>query len=60
MAVHIRTIQFHDAYRITRLDVIDKALAKMTMENHARDTWRTGSLLRKVYLRDVYEKYGVL
>ncbi len=36
-------------------EVIDKALAKVTMENHTRDELRAGRLLR-----DVYEKYGVL
>jgi 4-hydroxy-4-methyl-2-oxoglutarate aldolase len=36
-------------------EVIDKALAKVTMENHTRDELRAGRLLR-----EVYEKYGVL
>jgi 4-hydroxy-4-methyl-2-oxoglutarate aldolase len=36
-------------------EVIDKALEKVTMENHTRDELRAGHLLR-----EVYEKYGVL
>ncbi len=36
-------------------EVIDKALAKVTMENHTRSELRAGRLLR-----EVHEKYGVL
>jgi regulator of RNase E activity RraA len=36
-------------------DVIRLATEKVTRENHTRD-----ELLRGAYLRDVYEKYGVL
>lgn len=36
-------------------EVIEKALDKVTMENHTRDELRAGRLLR-----EVYEKYGVL
>lgn len=36
-------------------EVIDRALEKVTMENHTRDELRAGRLLR-----EVYEKYGVL
>ncbi|MGQ0567805.1 MAG: RraA family protein [Gemmobacter sp.] len=36
-------------------EVIDRALEKVTMENHSRDELRSGRLLR-----EVYEKYGVL
>jgi regulator of RNase E activity RraA len=36
-------------------DAIRLASEKVTRENHTRD-----ELLRGAYLRDVYEKYGVL
>lgn len=36
-------------------EVIDKALARVTIENHRRAELRTGRLLR-----EVYGKYGVL